>query len=1003
MNKQIIFVDSSVQDYQSLIQGIDSAQIVILNKNLSGITQITNALANQKDIEAIHILSHGAPGILYLGNTQLSLDTLNLYAHQLQQWGTTGSLIFLYGCSVAAGDAGAEFIEKLHQLSGAAISANPNPTGNAAKGGTWSLTYQYPGGSFFPDSLTPFSAQALATYSGLLGFKVLKDISPGLADSSPSSLTIVNGNLYFIANTTNGLELWKSDGTAAGTVLVKDINSGVGSSFPSSYSNLTNVNGTLYFTANDGTNGNELWKSDGTAAGTVLVKDINPGTGGSGPQYLANVNGTLYFSVEKGTNGGYELWKSDGTADGTLLLKDLGLNSFPQYLTNVNGTLYLSARYANTKDGIYGDELLKSDGTAVGTVWVKDIKPGDVTSNPYELTNVNGTLYFSGYDGTHGQELWKSDGTAAGTVLVKDIDPGTATLHPSSRPQSFTNVNGTLYFTADDGTNGNELWKSDGTAAGTVLVKDINPGVNSGLSRYDTNFTNVNGTVYFGADDGTNGGYELWKSDGTAAGTVLVKDINPGTSGLVLHPHIENVNGTLYFAADDGTNGYELWKSDGTTAGTVLVKDIRPGDVTSLLQNLTNVNGKLYFTANDGINGDELWSLSPAVITQVSSTTADALYKVGQDINITVKFDEPVTVTAIPQLQLKTGTTNQFATYLSGSATDTLTFKYTVQSGDKSPDLEYLATNSLTLNSGTIKDSEGLDANLTLPVLGSAQSLGGTKALVIDTIAPAITSVSLPANKTYIVGENLDFTVTFSEAVTITGGANLPITLDTGGAVNATLNGTGASATTHTFRYTVASGTLDTDGITVGTALSLPTGATIENASNTKATLTFSSGSTTGVLVDGVVPAVPTFTTTTGTTKSTTPTLAGTAEANSTVKILQGTTELGTTTADASGKWSFTPSTALTEGTYAFTATATDAEGNTSSAASAVNLTIDATVPPVPTFTTTTGTTKITTPTLAGTAEANSTVKILQGTTELGTTTADASGKWSFTPSTALT
>ncbi|MEG4914588.1 ELWxxDGT repeat protein [Microcoleus sp. B7-D4] len=1002
MNKQIIFVDSSVQDYQSLIQGIDSAQLVILNKNLSGITQITNALANQKDIEAIHILSHGAPGILYLGNTQLSLDTLNLYAHQLQQWGRTGSLIFLYGCSVAAGDAGAEFIEKLHQLSGAAISANPNPTGNAAKGGTWSLTYQYPGDSSLSHCPTPFRSQALATYSGLLGFKLLKDISLGAGNSLPRNLTNVNGNLYFTADDgTNGLEkLWKSDGTAAGTVLVKDINSGVGSSFSSSYSNLTNVNGTLYFTANDGINGIELWKSDGTAAGTVLVKDINPGTGGSGPQYLTNVNGTLYFSVEKGTNGGYELWKSDGTAAGTLLLNDLGLNSFPHNLTNVNGTLYLTDRYTNTKYGIYGgDELLKSDGTAVGTVWVKDIKPGDVTSNPSELTNVNGTLYFSGYD-THGQELWKSDGTAAGTVLVKDINPGSVTSPP---PQSFTNVNGTLYFTADDGTHGQELWKSDGTAAGTVLVKDINPGVNSGLShKYDGNFTNVNGTLYFTADDGTNG-YELWKSDGTAAGTVLVKDINPGTSAFLGFPYMENVNGTLYFTADDGTNGYELWKSDGTTAGTVLVKDIRPASVTSLPENLTNVNGKLYFTANDGINGIELWSLSPAVITQVSSTTADGLYKVGQDINITVKFDEPVTVTAIPQLQLKTGTTNQFATYLSGSATDTLTFKYTVQTGDNSSDLEYLATNSLTLNSGTIKDSEGLDANLTLPVLGSAQSLGGSKALVIDTIAPTITSVSLPANKTYIVGENLDFTVTFSEAVTITGGANLPITLDTGGAVNAILNGTGASATTHTFRYTVASGTLDTDGITVGTALSLPTGATIQNASNTKATLTFSSGSTTGVLVDGVVPAVPTFTTTTGTTKSTTPTLAGTAEANSTVKILQGTTELGTTTADASGKWSFTPSTALTEGTYAFTATATDAEGNTSSAASAVNLTIDATVPPVPTFTTTTGTTKSTTPTLAGTAEANSTVKILQGTTELGTTTADASGKWSFTPSTALT
>ena len=141
-------------------------------------------------------------------------------------------------------------------------------------------------------------------------------------------------------------------------------------------------------------------------------------------------------------------------------------------------------------------------------------------AHPIQLTNVNGTLFFSANDGTNGHELWKSDGTAAGTVLVKDINPAPATatrepdqrqrhavLHgrrrhvrqravedrrhrrrhrarsrtstPASRaatPRNLTNVNGTLFFTANDGTHGSELWKSDGTAAGTVLVKDINPG-----------------------------------------------------------------------------------------------------------------------------------------------------------------------------------------------------------------------------------------------------------------------------------------------------------------------------------------------------------------------------------------------------------------------------------------------------------------------------------------------------------------------------------------------
>jgi ELWxxDGT repeat protein len=189
-------------------------------------------------------------------------------------------------------------------------------------------------------------------------------------------------------------------------------------------------------------------------------------------------------------------------------------------------------------------------------------------SNPAaskEVAQVAGTVFFVAQDREQGFELWKSDGTHAGTLLVRDINPG----RRGSRPGYLTQVNRTLFFRAASAPGKAGLWMSDGSRAGTVLVKEF-----GGISPIHA-LAAVERTLYFfGRDD--EHGFELWRSDGTGAGTVLVKDILPGHHGSGPSDDMDvlNVNGTLFFQADDGIHGVELWKSDGTEAGTVLVKDI---------------------------------------------------------------------------------------------------------------------------------------------------------------------------------------------------------------------------------------------------------------------------------------------------------------------------------------------------------------------------------------------------------------------------------------------
>lgn len=464
------------------------------------------------------------------------------------------------------------------------------------------------------------------------------------AASTIRDLTNVNGTLFFAADarfTPNGVELWKSDGTPAGTTLVKDIvpnDPNVSSTAAPRY--LTNVNGTLFFRAyGDGAVGNELWKSDGSESGTVLVKDIHAGSGGSYPRLLTNVNGTLCFK----SGDDERIWRSDGTAAGTFAGDATQLLYNVNYLTNVGGTLY----FAGSREGI-GQELWKFDATTATTSLVADIAPGSASSGLHDFVSFGGNLFFIANDGVHGPELWRSNGTAAGTTMVKDVFAAT---NDSEHIQELTVVGETLFFHAREGAGDRRLWKSDGTTAGTIPVSLEPLGAPGGFLIASAPMIEAGGKLYFRAYEPSSG-EEIWSSDGTLAGTRLAYDVTPGPtstpsrfltefddtllftsstgtlwkgdeqgtgativsiptnktgSSVQVNDLFTSMGGITFFTADDGIHGRELWRTDGTEAGTWLVKDVTPGSAGSTLKHFTVVGNLLYFTNEDFYLDAELW------------------------------------------------------------------------------------------------------------------------------------------------------------------------------------------------------------------------------------------------------------------------------------------------------------------------------------------------------------------------------------------------------------
>ncbi len=406
----------------------------------------------------------------------------------------------------------------------------------------------------------------------------------------------------------HGTEPWVSDGTAAGTHLLLDIHPGAEASGFYGGANFTLPalgpfvpagDGLLVFAADDGTHGQEPWVTDGTTAGTRLLADLVPGAEASFPGLFAPLGDGLVLFGTNDAAIGTRHWITDGTAAGT--------RAAPQF--DADSPFIGTADFAPLGDG----RVLFTAGTELRVATVDGAGSAVVVTFPDSAFNAalgyvtpigDGSAVFRADDGVHGIEPWITDGTAAGTRLLADINAG-----EGSFAAGFVALgDGRALLSAIDGVHGRELWVTDGT--GAALVADINPGSagNGLLSLVPIG----GGRVVFAADDGVHG-LEPWVSDGTAAGTRMLADIDPrpvqpGSGESFPGGFTALGDGRALFSAFSPDQGQELWVTDGTPAGTVLVLDLRPGAASASPTGIAAIGpGLAAFTGDDGVTGPEPW------------------------------------------------------------------------------------------------------------------------------------------------------------------------------------------------------------------------------------------------------------------------------------------------------------------------------------------------------------------------------------------------------------
>jgi len=436
-------------------------------------------------------------------------------------------------------------------------------------------------------------------------WQVLPGQSPGLladlsgfgTDSSPSDLVGLDGIVLFMAD----LGVGEKDLRAVVNALPSRSLGPFDPSHNLSASQSLFRRGSHVFSFQER---QELLATDGTPEGTGIIWTSPTSSGISiGREEDPASAPDLVFSLHS-TQGSFELWRSDGTESGTqILLERPDLNFFQVVgLTRIANHFYFMAGGLREP----GIKVWKSDGTASGTVQLLSFGEDSGLSiadaqDPSFTTAGDEVLFYLGY--RSGMDLWTTNGTAAGTRRIAEIVPD---LSNGAETSAMAELGEALYFLVNDRRGPVLLWKTDGTTAGTGIVRNFGDGT---LALTGSSFELVRfaDALYF-PGGGISWGRELWRTDGTTDGTVSVLD--ESDSSWIWPLDLTVAGGKLFMTATDRHHGRELWMSDGTAGGTRFVQDLMPGALASNPQSLTPSGDFLYFSADDGLTGRELWALN---------------------------------------------------------------------------------------------------------------------------------------------------------------------------------------------------------------------------------------------------------------------------------------------------------------------------------------------------------------------------------------------------------